>query len=57
MFFDKPWSAVTDSDIKSLAKDLKEKMGGWIFHSKINFSKPTPHLQIKLNQPKVMKEQ
>ena len=54
MFFNKSWKDVTDDDIKKLAKDLKEKMGGWIFHQKINFNKPTPFLKISKNQPKIM---
>ena len=47
MFFDKPWSEVTDEEITQLAKDLAEKTGGHIFHSRVNLSKPTPHLTIK----------
>jgi glycosyltransferase involved in cell wall biosynthesis len=57
MFFDKKWSDVTPEDIKILAKKLKENMGGWVFHQKINFEKPTPHLNIMKNQPKVMLEE
>lgn len=34
MFFDKPWSDVTDEDINTRAKELKENTGGHIFHSK-----------------------
>ena len=47
MFFDKPWSDVSPEEIKNLSQDLAEKMGGWIFHSKINWSAVTP--SIKLN--------
>jgi glycosyltransferase involved in cell wall biosynthesis len=54
MFFDKLWSKVTDDDIAKLAAELKEKMGGWVFHEKINFSNPTSHLKLKVGQPKVM---
>ena len=56
MFFDKPWSEVSDDDIESLAKDLKEKMGGWVFHSKVDFDKPTPYMTLEFNQPLVMKK-
>ena len=54
MFFDKKWSDVTEDDIDSLSIDLKDKMGGWIFHSRVDFDKPTPHVNITRNQPKVM---
>jgi glycosyltransferase involved in cell wall biosynthesis len=54
MFFEKPWMNVSDKDIASLANDLKQKMGGWIFHSRVDFNKPTPHIQLKREQPKVM---
>ena len=54
MFFDKAWEDVTDKDIEELSVDLREKMGGWIFHSKVDFEKPTPHVSIQKNQPAVM---
>ena len=54
MFFDKPWADVTDQEIKELALKLKNEMGGWIFHQKINFNKPTPFLKISKKQPKIM---
>lgn len=46
MFFDKPWSEVTDSEIAALAKRLSEETGGHIFHSKIDWSRPTPHIRV-----------
>jgi glycosyltransferase involved in cell wall biosynthesis len=46
MFFDSPWSEVTDEMIASLAKRLANEMGGHVFHSKVDWSKPTPHLSI-----------
>ena len=46
MFFDKPWSKVSDNEITQLANDLKNKMGGWIFHRKIDFNSPTPSIKI-----------
>ncbi len=54
MFFNKTWSEVTESDIKNLSNKLSEEMGGWIFHSKVDFDKPTPHISCQRNQPKVM---
>ena len=47
MFFNKKWSEVTEEEISQLAKDLSEKTVGHIFHSKVDLSKPTPHLTIK----------
>ncbi len=35
MFFNKKWSDVSDKDIEILALELENKMGGWIFHSKL----------------------
>ena len=56
MCFDKPWSEVSDNDIDNLSNKLRDSMGGWIFHSKVDFSNPTPHLSLSRNQPKVMLE-
>ena len=56
MFFDKSWKDVTDEDIDDLSFELKEKMGGWIFHSKVDFSNPTPHVVLDRKQPAVMSE-
>ncbi len=56
MFFDKSWSKVTNKDIKRLAKQLGDKMGGWVFHEKVDFSKPTPDLGIDVSQPALMLE-
>lgn len=47
MFFDKKWIDVTDEDIKNLAIELSNKTGGHIFHTKINWSKPMPCLDIE----------
>jgi glycosyltransferase involved in cell wall biosynthesis len=55
MFFDKCWKDVSDKDIKKLAKRLGKEMGGWIFHEKVDFSDPTPHITLKSDQPAVMK--
>ena len=51
MFFDLPWSQVTDEMIDSLAKDLSEKIGGWIWHRKWK-GQITPHITINRNEPK-----
>ena len=49
MFFNKPWTEVTDDEIKQLAKDLAEKTGGHVFHSKIDWNKPMPYLTLEEN--------
>ena len=55
MFFDKKWKDVTDEEIKELALKLKDKMGGWIFHNKVDFDKPTPHVYIEREEPELMR--
>jgi len=54
MFFDKPWSDVTATDISTLAKKLESEMGGWIFHKKIDFNQKTPWMYIERKEPKIM---
>jgi len=54
MFFEKAWADVTDDDISVLAHELSEKMGGWVFHSRVDFNKPTPHLVLNRSQPDVI---
>ena len=46
MFFDKPWSEVTEKEIDELAERLAKETGGHVFHSKIDWSTPTPYLQL-----------
>jgi hypothetical protein len=53
MFFDKKWEDVTDKEIHELAIKLKQETGGWIFHNKIDFDRPTPHIKID-KIPKIM---
>ena len=52
MFFDKSWKDVTNPEIKNFAKDLAEKTGGHIFHSKVNLDSPTPHVELNRGHPK-----
>lgn len=56
MFFDKPWSEVTDSDIDKIVIRMKEEMGGWVFHKRIDFSKPTPWMKITKDHPALMQQ-
>ena len=54
MMFDVPWSQVTDSMIKDRAKELSDKLGGWIWHTKWDGKTITHHVTINRNQPKIM---
>lgn len=56
MFFDKPWSDVTNREITNLSKKLSKEMGGWIFHSKIDFESKTPHISLDGEHPHHIKE-
>jgi glycosyltransferase involved in cell wall biosynthesis len=47
MFFDKPWSDVSAKEINQMATDLAEKTGGHVFHSKVDWEKPMPHIRIE----------
>jgi len=51
MFLDMPWSEATEEDIDNEANKLAEEMGGWVFHSKVDYSNPTPHFEINQTQP------
>jgi len=54
MFFNKPWSEVEEDEIDSLAERLEKEMGGWIFHNKVDFNKPTPWMTLDTGHPKVI---
>ena len=56
MFFDKPWSEVTDGEIHDISARMESEMGGWIFHQRIDFDKPTPHVKISRPQPASMSD-
>jgi hypothetical protein len=45
---------VSDSDITEMAERLKTEMGGWIFHTPVDFSKKTPSIRLETKQPAVM---
>ena len=55
MFFEKKWSEVSDEEIVNLAKRMNNELGGWIFHNRIDFAKPTPWLNIKKSHPSIMR--
>ena len=44
----------TDEEIELIVKKMEEETGGWIFHSRIDFSKPTPSIEINKKHPKIM---
>jgi glycosyltransferase involved in cell wall biosynthesis len=54
MMFDSPWSQVTDEMISFRAKELKNKLGGWIWNRKWDGTTITPHLTINRTQPQIM---
>ena len=54
MFFEKSWSEVTDDEIEKLATRMKNDLGGWIFHTRIDFNCPTPWITISESEPKIM---
>ena len=56
MFFNKSWEDVTEDDITTLSSKLEKEMGGWIFHSKVDFSTPTPHITLDVGHPEVIKD-
>ena len=50
MFFDMPWSQVTDQMIEEKAVELKENTGGWIWHQKWKGQK-LPYITIERKEP------
>ncbi|MDB4337428.1 glycosyltransferase [bacterium] len=56
MFFNKSWSEVTEEELDSQAQKLSDELGGWIFHEKVNFDNPTPHITIDRAHPAVVQE-
>lgn len=56
MFFNKSWKNVSDQEIQDLSLEMENKLGGWIFHNKLDFSKPTPWIEIERSEPKLAKE-
>jgi glycosyltransferase involved in cell wall biosynthesis len=57
MFFDKKWSDVSSDEINEISDRLEEEMGGWIFHRKIDWNKPTPSVILEfITHPYVMSD-
>lgn len=55
-FFDKKWADVTEKEIDDIVSRMKEEMGGWVFHDRINFEKPTPWMKIEKGHPIIMND-
>lgn len=53
MFFDKPWSEVSDNDISQRAREL-ETTGGHVFHRKWD-GKITPWVTVSKQEPSLMR--
>jgi hypothetical protein len=49
--FEKPWSEVSEDDIKVFAQRLEEEKGGHIFHSKVDWNKKVPWIELKKKGP------
>jgi glycosyltransferase involved in cell wall biosynthesis len=56
MMFNVPWSEVTEDMIEERARQMQEKLGGWIWHQKWDGETRTGHIRIARTQPKVMSE-
>ena len=56
MFFNKSWSEVSDKEIVNLAKKMDNELGGWIFHTRIDFSNPTPWYKVSSGHPDLIKD-
>jgi len=56
MFFNKKWCDVSDKEIVDLSDKMAKELGGWVFHRKLDFNKPTPWISCKKTHPKVMKK-
>ena len=56
MFFDKSWKDVSDEEIVNLANKMNNELGGWVFHSRVDFNKPTPWYNIDSKHPELIIE-
>lgn len=54
MMFGVPWKDVTDDMIAARAQEMKDKLGGWIWHRPWDGQATTPHIQCVRPQPKAM---
>lgn len=56
MMFDCAWKDVTDEMITERAKLMKEKLGGWVWHTKWNGKDQTSHIECTRDLPDIIKE-
>lgn len=56
MMFGIPWKDVTDEMIEQRASEMREKLGGWIWHRPWDGKTTTDHIQCVRTQPKFMIE-
>jgi glycosyltransferase involved in cell wall biosynthesis len=54
MMFGIPWAQVTDEMIGQRAAQMKQLLGGWIWHRAWDGVQTTPHITCNRTQPKVM---
>lgn len=54
LMFGVPWKDVTDEMIETRAAEMKDKLGGWIWHRAWDGKQTTPHIKTIRTQPKVM---
>jgi glycosyltransferase involved in cell wall biosynthesis len=54
MMFDVAWKDVTDEMLLARAQEMKEKLGGWIWHRKWDGKTMTPFISTNRTQPKLM---
>jgi glycosyltransferase involved in cell wall biosynthesis len=54
LMFGVPWKDVTDQMIADRAAEMKNKLGGWIWHRAWDGKATTPHIHSTRTQPKAM---
>lgn len=55
LMFGIPWKDVTDQMIEQRALEMKQKLGGWVWHRSWDGQTTTPHISCTRSQPKVMR--
>jgi hypothetical protein len=56
MWVDKPWSDVTDDELRAVAHRLEDEKGGWVFHAPIDWNVHVPHISCVVSHPVIMTE-
>ena len=55
LMFGVPWSQVSDEMIEHRAVEMKDRLGGWVWHRSWDGKATTPHIKCNRTQPKVMR--